>query len=342
EEEKKRKEAETEKRRIEEENFEKKRENEKIKYQLALLKQKFGVQKIDEEIQLIEEKEKEISEENKILKEENQKLKDEILQLKDEKIHQLEEENKRKDQENKKLKEDILKLKDEVLKEKQKKEKQDQRVKEVEEQIQKLLEDKKEKEEQLKKLKETPVINLINPNPTDIEISDVAGGMKKIFKRNCTKADSISLTQVLESGVWSMEALLQNTQGGCGGIGIVKDSYNIPAGANPNTNPNFQNMAAYTGNLWGIGQVYCKEKTISGNSTFGDNQILKQEYDSEKGTLAFFLDGVQQPVYISGIKEKVRFIACLYYSESSCIIRSLKKLAAATAVHVANEKAVQW
>ncbi|KAA6310684.1 MAG: hypothetical protein EZS28_056267, partial [Streblomastix strix] len=60
------------------------------------------------------------------------------------------------------------------------------------------------------------------------------------------------------------------------------------------------------------------------------------------GTLIFFLAGTQQPVYISGIKEKVRFIICMYYANSYCIIRSLKKLAAPTTGHVANEKVVQW
>ncbi|KAA6363052.1 MAG: hypothetical protein EZS28_041422, partial [Streblomastix strix] len=64
--------------------------------------------------------------------------------------------------------------------------------------------------------------------------------------------------------------------------------------------------------------------------------------DSEKGTLIFFVDGVQQPVYISGIKEKVRFFICMYYAGTSCTIRSLKKLSSPTSGHVPNEKAIQW
>ncbi|KAA6384997.1 MAG: hypothetical protein EZS28_019477, partial [Streblomastix strix] len=80
----------------------------------------------------------------------------------------------------------------------------------------------------------------------------------------------------------------------------------------------------------------------SGNQGFDNNEIVRLEFDSEKGTLTFFLNNVQQPVYISGIKEKVRFVFALANSNETCVIRSLKKLAAATAVHVANEKAVQW
>ncbi|KAA6371744.1 MAG: hypothetical protein EZS28_032729, partial [Streblomastix strix] len=81
---------------------------------------------------------------------------------------------------------------------------------------------------------------------------------------------------------------------------------------------------------------------IIGNIGFKDNQIIKAEYDSEKGTLIFFVDGVQQPVYITEIKEKVRFIIFMWHAGATCTIRSLKKLARPTTGHVANEKAVQW
>ncbi|KAA6367144.1 MAG: hypothetical protein EZS28_037329, partial [Streblomastix strix] len=55
-----------------------------------------------------------------------------------------------------------------------------------------------------------------------------------------------------------------------------------------------------------------------------------------------FIDNVQQPVYISGINEKVRFIFHIGGNYSSCLIRSLKKLEAPTSVNIENEKTVQW
>ncbi|KAA6372839.1 MAG: hypothetical protein EZS28_031635 [Streblomastix strix] len=79
-----------------------------------------------------------------------------------------------------------------------------------------------------------------------------------------------------------------------------------------------------------------------GMSGFGDNQILRLEFDSEKGTLFLFVDNIQQELYISGIKEKVRFIIYMYPAGSQCTIRSLKKLSAPTSGHVANEKSVEW
>ncbi|KAA6367790.1 MAG: hypothetical protein EZS28_036683, partial [Streblomastix strix] len=56
------------------------------------------------------------------------------------------------------------------------------------------------------------------------------------------------------------------------------------------------------------GGVNHKEQDTYGNSSFKENQSLRLEFDSDKGTLVLFIGDVQQPVYISGIKEKVRFI----------------------------------
>ncbi|KAA6370425.1 MAG: hypothetical protein EZS28_034048, partial [Streblomastix strix] len=61
-----------------------------------------------------------------------------------------------------------------------------------------------------------------------------------------------------------------------------------------------------------------------------------------KGTLHLFVDGAQQPIYISGINEKVRFVIYMYWAGSTCILRSLKKLSTPTVGHLPNEKALQW
>ncbi|KAA6357481.1 MAG: hypothetical protein EZS28_046992 [Streblomastix strix] len=90
-------------------------------------------------------------------------------------------------------------------------------------------------------------------------------------------------------------------------IGIVRDSYDIPANAYYENEPHTDHIAAFCS---GIGYpVYYKGQGTFGNDKFKDNEILSLEFDSFKGTLILFIDNVQQPVYISGIKEKVRFIA---------------------------------
>ncbi|KAA6364880.1 MAG: hypothetical protein EZS28_039593, partial [Streblomastix strix] len=151
------------------------------------------------------------------------------------------------------------------------------------------------------------------------------------------KMITVSLTQILENGIWQMEAEFNNSYN-IAAIGIVRDTYNIPA----DTHPYCQHMVSYGminfGETVGNGKVYYKENGTSGNIAYQDNQIIKSEYDSEKGTLIFSVDGVQQPVYVRGINEKVRFIIFIYYPQASCTIRSLKKLITPTTKHVANEK----
>ncbi|KAA6316937.1 MAG: hypothetical protein EZS28_055179, partial [Streblomastix strix] len=103
-----------------------------------------------------------------------------------------------------------------------------------------------------------------------------------------------------------------------------------------------QNMAVFVGNGWGKPVIWYRGNCKEGIYEFQDNQILGFEFDSEKGTLFLFVDNIQQKLYISGIKDKVRFFIYMWYAGSQCIIRSLKKLSAPTSSHVYNEKSVQW
>ncbi|KAA6382154.1 MAG: hypothetical protein EZS28_022317, partial [Streblomastix strix] len=103
-------------------------------------------------------------------------------------------------------------------------------------------------------------------------------------------------------------------------------SYTFPTGTWPSSIPNLDHMAVMGGKSWNAGQIL--HKNVQNLSTVGfvDNQVVKLELDQDKGTLTFFIAEKQQPVYIYGIKVKVRFI----------------KIAAPTSKHVANERAIQW
>ncbi|KAA6383480.1 MAG: hypothetical protein EZS28_020994 [Streblomastix strix] len=171
---------------------------------------------------------------------------------------------------------------------------------------------------------------------------DIDGKQKKLIKRGKNEiANTVSLSEVLEYGIWELEVQFSNN-GQCGAIGIVDNSYNIPAQADPDHSPHVNHMAIYAGAGWNSGKVQCKGSNTSGNKSFEDNQIIKAEYDSEKGTLIWFVDGVQQPVYITGIRERVKFMISLYNAGSICTIRSLKKLANPTCKHLGNENTVHW
>ncbi|KAA6400423.1 MAG: hypothetical protein EZS28_004051 [Streblomastix strix] len=185
-------------------------------------------------------------------------------------------------------------------------------------------------------------IAIHNPDPYDFYFSDYDRKMKMITK-NQTQNNSFSLTQVIEDGVWSFETIFDAfANDGCGGVGIVRDSYIIPTGTNPYSSPHNQHMVVYFGKTAGKGTVCYKGIQTSGNIEFTNNQIVKLEFDSEKGTLIFFVDGVRQPIYIQGIKEKVRFFIFMYFSGSTCTIGSLKRLVTPTSGHIGNEESIEW
>ncbi|KAA6381465.1 MAG: hypothetical protein EZS28_023008 [Streblomastix strix] len=181
-------------------------------------------------------------------------------------------------------------------------------------------------------------ISIINKDPGYVELIDIDVIQKMIIKRingDCT----ISLIQVIDNGIWSLEAMFQNTGGYGVAIGIVRNSYDIPANARYYQKPAIDHIAAFRGRYL---PVQYKGQRSNGSDSFKDNQILRLEFDSFKGTLILFIDNVQQPVYFSGIKEKVRFIVYMYNDGSYCTIRSLKQLISPTSKRVANQFAIQW
>ncbi|KAA6378829.1 MAG: hypothetical protein EZS28_025641, partial [Streblomastix strix] len=185
-------------------------------------------------------------------------------------------------------------------------------------------------------------IQIINNDPPEIIFSDIDGVMKKISKKN-NKYTTISLTQILENDIWQMEAEFNNSYNWAA-IGIVRDTYNIPADIFPCHAPHRNHIVSYgmKGFNGGNGAMFYKGNNTPGNIAYQDYQKIKAEFDSEKGTLIFSVDGVQQPVYVRGINEKVRFFIYMYYTKQSCTIRTLKKFITPTTKHVANEIAVQW
>ncbi|KAA6322390.1 MAG: hypothetical protein EZS28_054441, partial [Streblomastix strix] len=101
------------------------------------------------------------------------------------------------------------------------------------------------------------------------------------------------MTQVLEDGIWQLETKFNNSHNAYVGIGIVQDSYKIPADANLTVNPHTQNMAVFVRNGWITPMICYKGIGTFGMSGFGDNQILRLAFDSEKGTLFLFVDNIQ-------------------------------------------------
>ncbi|KAA6358473.1 MAG: hypothetical protein EZS28_046000 [Streblomastix strix] len=153
----------------------------------------------------------------------------------------------------------------------------------------------------------------------------------------------ISLSQTLDNGIYQIEFQFSNN-GRDAGIGIVRDSYSINSGEDSYRGTNCQHMATFGGQQYngGDGCVCYKGNKTEGNKPYQDGQNVRLEYDSGKGTLILFINNEQQPVFVSGIKEKVKFVLGIYNNDRTCTIKSLKKLSAPTSVQMSNGQAVQW
>ncbi|KAA6381723.1 MAG: hypothetical protein EZS28_022751 [Streblomastix strix] len=89
-----------------------------------------------------------------------------------------------------------------------------------------------------------------------------------------------------------------------GQIGIVKASHKIPCPCDPCGTQHNKKMLHYDGH---DGDIHFRGNNIEGNTKFSDGQLISMELNMDIGTLHFIVDGVQQPVFVQGIKEKVKY-----------------------------------
>ncbi|KAA6379735.1 MAG: hypothetical protein EZS28_024739, partial [Streblomastix strix] len=152
----------------------------------------------------------------------------------------------------------------------------------------------------------------------------------------------VSLNKVIKDGIHRIEVRFKKCNSGkysFGSVGIVKAGYKIPYSCKPFGEPHKQNMLEYYGNT---GKVYFKGTETPGNDLFSHGQLIAMELNADVGTLHFFVDGIQQPVFVRGIKEAVKFYFYIFQNNTSFSIVSVKKLPIPTAMTLPNEKAVQW
>ncbi|KAA6390824.1 MAG: hypothetical protein EZS28_013649 [Streblomastix strix] len=185
---------------------------------------------------------------------------------------------------------------------------------------------------------------LENPDPTgqEVRIERIQDLNRKAVALKLEYL-SVSLNKVIKDGIHRIEVRFAKCKSligySDGSVGIVKAGYKIPYPCNNQEEPHKQNMLEYYGNT---GNIIFKGKGTPGNVQFSDGQLIAMELNADVGTLHFFVDGIQQPVFVRGIKEAVKFYFYIYLQDSSFSIVSVKKLPVPTAKTLPNEKAVQW
>ncbi|KAA6389410.1 MAG: hypothetical protein EZS28_015062 [Streblomastix strix] len=184
---------------------------------------------------------------------------------------------------------------------------------------------------------------LENPDPTGqgVKLERVNGLLRKtVALRN--EFLSFSLNKVMRQGIHSVSGKYDKSnleEQVNGQIGICKADYKIVYPCWPSDGPHYKNMLQYFGFN---GDIQFKWNLHGCNAQFNDGQLLTMELNMEVGTLHFFVDGVQQPVFVKGIKEPVKFWFYLQKQDSSFTVTSVKRLSFPTALTLPNSKAFEW
>ncbi|KAA6374562.1 MAG: hypothetical protein EZS28_029912 [Streblomastix strix] len=300
-----------------------------------------------EEKQRILEDQKEQIEQSLIIANKEKNISEEIAKAAQERILIVEEE-KKAFQEQKREIEEQLKISEEKtrIEEMHLKEVQDQ-VTAKDSQIEHLL-------AEVAQLKHQPVQTIEHGDDTTAELSNpdssgqgmslerVSGLLRKAVALK-QEFLVVSLNKEIKNGIRSLTVRF----GKCnflgfaqGYVGIAKSTYKIPYPCIPNVKPHCQNMLGYLGL---DGEVCYKGQSIKGNSKFKDGQLITLELNYDDGTLHIFADRKQQPIFVKGIKEAVKFWFQIWNVGSSFEIISVKKLENSTASKLQpNQKAINW
>ncbi|KAA6402307.1 MAG: hypothetical protein EZS28_002165 [Streblomastix strix] len=175
-----------------------------------------------------------------------------------------------------------------------------------------------------------------NPDPETVTFEQVDGILRKV-KLNKTGDCAIEIDPVITDGIYLFEIIYQNKYPGFHqGPGIVKASYTIPRYCKANSD---QNMIFFD---TCDGEIRYKGYWTNKNSKYSSGQKIGMELDKGKGTLHFFIDGVQQPVFVRGINEPVRFYGHIFTEGASFTIVTFKNLPAATTQTLPDEEAINW
>ncbi|KAA6402792.1 MAG: hypothetical protein EZS28_001682 [Streblomastix strix] len=185
---------------------------------------------------------------------------------------------------------------------------------------------------------------LENPDPigSGVRLERVGRLFRKAINMRDQVCASIILDKEIADGIHSITIRFDknNVDGYVNGrLGIMKANYRIQYPCEPWLIPHRNNMLGYGGY-----SGFVKYKTIQaeGNIKYSDFQLITMELNANIGTLHYFVEGSQQPIFVQGINEPVKFWFLLYQKDASFTILSLNRLDNPTTKILANSKAIDW
>ncbi|KAA6370111.1 MAG: hypothetical protein EZS28_034362, partial [Streblomastix strix] len=145
---------------------------------------------------------------------------------------------------------------------------------------------------------------------------------------------------IISEGIVRIEVVFEKTRGWCR-IGIDDTSCSFAAGKGPWQDGNREKSVGY----WGYnGELDHLTQDTTGNHQYSDGQRIAVEVDmtTVPRRATFFMDDVEQPNFVIGIPEAIRFWVYSYDESSSITVTMFEILVQSTAKGVEGSKALQW
>ncbi|KAA6364019.1 MAG: hypothetical protein EZS28_040454 [Streblomastix strix] len=154
--------------------------------------------------------------------------------------------------------------------------------------------------------------------------------------RYCT----IAIDPVITEGIVRFEVIFENTVE-WRIIGIADASCSFSAGKGPWQDGNQEKTVSYRGYNGSLDHI---PNGISGNQKYADGQRIAVEVDmtTVPRRATFFVEDIEQPNFVIGIPEAVRFWAFTFNKSSSFTVIKFERLIQSTAKGVKGSKALEW
>ncbi|KAA6377744.1 MAG: hypothetical protein EZS28_026729 [Streblomastix strix] len=148
-------------------------------------------------------------------------------------------------------------------------------------------------------------------------------GLTFALTKGNNNASTVVFDPIISEGIAYFEGVFHNHLWFYFDIGITEPSVQYRQNEGPQRYGN--QLIRYCSGKGQIGHIYGYE--ISGNEVFKDEQHIGVEVNmtTTPRTVHFFVNDVEQPVFVSGIPDKIRFFAHIWYDYSSFELLKFEK-----------------
>ncbi|KAA6393189.1 MAG: hypothetical protein EZS28_011288, partial [Streblomastix strix] len=160
----------------------------------------------------------------------------------------------------------------------------------------------------------------------------------KFFHSDKNVCCTIAFDPIISEGIVRIEVVFENTEGWCS-IGFADASCSFAAGKGPWDDG--KKSVSYNGNYGCLDHITDFTK---GNQKYANGQRVAVEIDmtTVPRRATFFVDDVEQPNFVIGIPEAIRFWVFTYKESSSFTVTKFERLIQSTAKGVEGSKALKW